>query len=557
MRPRLTAGIASVALAAAAAGTVTGLVLTPGPGDAAPRPTATPPRAPTPTPSPGDTPARATRHLALNLPAADHAKAAALGYDLFDLAPDAKALDALPKGAQALLWTGGTPCEPSAGATRDFTATVKRFARHPRVYGWYLADEPDPKRCPGITARIRERAAIVHRHAPGHRAFASLTDWNAAPPRAADTGLDLVGLDPYPCRATAGKCDLEVIDRMVGQAARAGFTREKIVPVYQTFGQQCVTGAGTGGRAWRLPTAAQLQAILDRWRTLVPAPAFDVSYSWSRQPRWACPSLADADGTDGHPDLQAVMKRHNTRDDTGDDTGDRAPAPPRQPGKPPVPAGWGAPVVTEDFDGTRLDPAKWVVYDTPDARVNPRTDDATRVADGTLRLTGALYGGKDLSGGIASRLNQRYGRWEVRMRADPGKGYSAVALLWPERFGDPEKAEINFAEVIDPTRKTTGLFVHQGLDGDETGRNVRADFTRWRTVALDWRPGSLTYWIDGRKVWHYTGRLLPQHPRTRMGLALQMDQICDRGPRFCRDRTTPAKVTMEVDWVRIHRLPET
>ncbi|MCW2901637.1 MAG: hypothetical protein JWO67_3902 [Streptosporangiaceae bacterium] len=216
-------------------------------------------------------------------------------------------------------------------------------------------------------------------------------------------------------------------------------------------------------------------------------------------------------------------------------------------------AAWGKPVVTEQFDGTRLDPRKWMVYDSPDARENPRTESATRVSGGRLRLTGGVYRTRDLSGGIASRLHQRYGRWEVRMRAERGVGYSAVALLWPERFGDPEYAEINFAEVIDPTRRSVGLFVHRGPDDEQTHHVLRTDFTRWHTVAVDWLPRSLTFWLDGRKVWTYRGPLIPQ--RTPMGLALQNDQVCDRGRGFCRDRTTPRWVTMDVDWVRIYRAP--
>lgn len=222
-------------------------------------------------------------------------------------------------------------------------------------------------------------------------------------------------------------------------------------------------------------------------------------------------------------------------------------------GREPIPGGWGRPVLVDDFGGARLDRRRWAVYDTPRGGENPRTAAATRVSGGRLRLTGAIYRGRDLSGGIATHLHQTYGRWEVRMRADRGTGYSAVALLWPERFGRPEFAEINFAEVIDPSRRTVGLFVHNGPGDRQAQRVLRADFTRWHTVAVDWLPGSLTFWLDGAKVWGYRGPLVPS--RTRMGLALQNDQVCDRGPGFCRDRTTPDRVTMEVDWVRVYRAP--
>ncbi|MBW8482561.1 glycoside hydrolase family 16 protein [Actinomadura parmotrematis] len=537
---RLAAWTASAATGGALAGALAGLLLAPTTGAAAPRSATTT----------ADRPDPGTRHLALNMDAGDRAKAAALGYDLFDVGPDPAEIDALPAGTKAMVWAGNFTCGDFALDIDDFTAAVERLAHNPRVYGWYLSDEPDPQQCPGIAADIRRRADTVHEHAPGQKAFASLTDWSMRPLRPDATHLDLIGLDPYPCRTGRTGCDLDAVDAMVKQADKAGFPRRMMVPVFQTFGQTCTSGDDS----WRLPTARQLQSLLDRWHGLVPRPALDISYSWGHQQQWACPTLADADGTDGHPDLQAVMRKHNAARTTPADPGTGAGGNDDGAGDgADGNGGWGAPAVTEDFDGTRLDPAKWVVYDSPDAKVNPRTRAATTVSGGQLHLTGALYDGKDLSGGVASTLDQRYGRWEVRMRADAGAGYSAVALLWPEHFGRPEKAEIDFAEVTDATRRTTGLFTHQGDDDAQAGRTVTADFTRWRTVALDWLPGGLTFWIDGRKVWTYTGPIRPR--QTPMGLALQNDQICDRGPGSCRDRTTPAKVVMDVDRVRIWRAP--
>jgi hypothetical protein len=109
---------------------------------------------------------------------------------------------------------------------------------------------------------------------------------------------------------------------MVGQATRAGFTRKMIVPVFQTFGQSC----SDGEKNWRLPAAGEMKAILTRWDRLVPRPAFDISYSWGRQDAWACPALSDADGRDGNPDLQSVMRTHNLRR-TGPGVPSRDPAP--------------------------------------------------------------------------------------------------------------------------------------------------------------------------------------------------------------------------------------
>ncbi|MFB4309801.1 hypothetical protein [Actinomadura sp. GTD37] len=306
--------LAAVAAVAALGGAVTGYLIAPSPGDASARPAAAL--------------ASGTLHLALNMPAGDRAKAAALGYDLFDVDPDEDEIASLPAGGRALLWVGNTTCggfqQESASA---FTATVQRFARNDRVYGWYLSDEPNPDECPGIAGKIRQRADIVHRYAPGQKAFASLTDWPMRPLRPSETHLDLIGLDPYPCRTDTDTgrerkaCALDAIDTMVGQAARAGFPRRMIVPVFQTFGQSC----NDGEHNWRLPDERQLRSILGRWERLVPRPAFDIAYTWGRQDAWACPALSDADGGRGLPDLQSVMKAHNTRR-TGPGTAERNPA---------------------------------------------------------------------------------------------------------------------------------------------------------------------------------------------------------------------------------------
>ena len=206
---------------------------------------------------------------------------------------------------------------------------------------------------------------------------------------------------------------------------------------------------------------------------------------------------------------------------------------------------WGKPVFVENFD-TLGD--QWVVYDSPGGE-NPRTSRATSVSDGALRLRGGYYGGRDLSGGISTRHGQTYGRWEVRFRAEQGAGYTPVALLMPDEQRG-EYAEIDFAEIIDPRRQGGGMFVHAGQEQDQG--QLRADFTQWHTVAVDWLPGRLTFWLDGRKLWDYRGPKTPDG--RRMGLALQNDVVCNQWSP-CRNGSTPATVSMYVDWVKIYRAP--
>ncbi|GGK95660.1 hypothetical protein Sme01_31040 [Sphaerisporangium melleum] len=204
-------------------------------------------------------------------------------------------------------------------------------------------------------------------------------------------------------------------------------------------------------------------------------------------------------------------------------------------------------MLVENFDGAQIDRSRWEVYHSPDAKVNPRTAQATSVGGGVLKMTGGFYGGKDLSGGVASHLSQTYGRWEVRMRGEAGAGYSLVALLWSSS-GD--YSEIDFTESIDPTRQTAGIYVHRG-EAPQAQSLMRADFTKWHTVAVDHLPGRLTFWLDGRRVWDYTGPLVPSGP---VHLTLQNDVVCNQWSP-CRDSSTPRTVSMFVDWVKIYRAP--
>ena len=164
-------------------------------------------------------------------------------------------------------------------------------------------------------------------------------------------------------------------------------------------------------------------------------------------------------------------------------------------------------------------------------------------------LIGGLYGGDDQSAGVISRGAQTYGRWEARIRADKGNGYSATAFLWPTHLGSPEWSEIDFAEILSGDRRSGGLFIHHGQDDRQVQRTTRADFTRWHTVAVDWLPDHITFWMDGKKNWTYRGSFIPQ--RSDMHLYLRNE----RRNGFHRTASTPQKVTMQVDWIRVYRAP--
>lgn len=210
---------------------------------------------------------------------------------------------------------------------------------------------------------------------------------------------------------------------------------------------------------------------------------------------------------------------------------------------------WGAPVLSDDFNGTQLDASKWDIYQAPDASTHRGIAAGTHVSDGRLALVGGLYGGQDQGAGVISRHSQTFGRWEARIRSDPGAGYSATAFLWPVHMGVPEFAEIDFAEILGADRRSGGVFVHHGRDDQQVQRTIRADFTKWHTMAVDWLPDHVTFWMDGKRQWTYRGSFVPKQSLMQLYLRNEMRL------GFHRTDRTPKRITMQVDWIRVYRAP--
>ena len=217
---------------------------------------------------------------------------------------------------------------------------------------------------------------------------------------------------------------------------------------------------------------------------------------------------------------------------------------------------WGDPVAVENFDGPLS--GEWGKYDSPDSSP-PRSADLVSVSGGQLHLAGGVDArlGKDVGSGVMFLRDQKYGRWEVRFRVQAGAGYAPDVLLWPKRNSDwPTAGEIDLAEMNDPNRKGFGSFLHHGKDNNIVGHDTKTDFTRFHTIAVDWLPTRVTYYLDGRKIFNVTpGQIRTGLPtESVMHLALQLDQGCsDLIP--CRTANTPARVVMDVDWVRVYRAP--
>jgi beta-glucanase (GH16 family) len=174
------------------------------------------------------------------------------------------------------------------------------------------------------------------------------------------------------------------------------------------------------------------------------------------------------------------------------------------------------------------------------------------VAHGILELEtyrDPRFGGRWVSAGVSSApaLKQTYGKYEVRLRMDRGKGVAFVALLWPVR--DQWPPEIDFAEEGGKTsaRRHITATLHYGARNFQIQRTVHSDFTRWHVVAVEWRPAKLVYTLDGRRWATVSSRAVPAQP---MELDLQTQAgACGDPYAPCPDSTTPPRVNLQVDWV--------
>jgi hypothetical protein len=277
-----------------------------------------------------------TLHYAVNVHGGTSA-AAALGFNLFDIGGSTsdpaevnRTVDSLPPGAKGLVWVGnldnappGSPCPAPRFSFAQFRAQVDALRSNPRVYGYYVADEPHPSVCPGAAADIKARADYIHAVAPGQKAFIVVLDGSAvcSPDlgceyralRPARTDVDLVGVDPYPCHfdgaGNAVPCDDSMIAARVQAAIASGIPASAIVPVYQAFGQ---SGRKDGKSPYyRMPTADEVAAMLRLWSNLVPEPAFDYFYTFGVQcSAGSCPAPQAISNT---PAIQAVVALHNGR----------------------------------------------------------------------------------------------------------------------------------------------------------------------------------------------------------------------------------------------------
>jgi len=243
-------------------------------------------------------------------------------------------------------------------------------------------------------------------------------------------------------------------------------------------------------------------------------------------------------------------------------------------------------VLTDEFDGSRLDLTRWSVVTTAETEFssgippayacyvyNPRT---VSVAGGYLQLSvvklddevqcgGAAAQPTEYLGGAVStknRLDQTYGRYEIRARfptdEDPGLQSSLVLSPDDPAYGQ-SSGEIDIAEYFSSWSDRVIPYVrydHPGDDPTETSETCTLEHPdQFHRYALEWTPKRIEAFVDGRRCLSTTwsrGTTLHRPAPFDQPFVLSMFQALGVSKAaFDLEDPPDLPATMQIDYVHI------
>ncbi len=233
--------------------------------------------------------------------------------------------------------------------------------------------------------------------------------------------------------------------------------------------------------------------------------------------------------------------------------------------------------LAEDFDGTALDPARWLVHqvDGSGDLCVARSAQTVAVGDGVLRLsarktgdtvtcprradgTRASYAGAWVT--TFQRFSQQYGRFEARIKVQDARvaGLHEAFWLWPDtRYASdkewPASGEIDIMETYSAYPDLAVPFLHYGADdnggpvpGLNTAWTCTAPRGQWHTYTLEWTSERLEILVDGTRCLVNTAGASSFRNR----FVINLTQFLGAGTNLF-DGRAPLPATMEVDYVRV------
>lgn len=203
-------------------------------------------------------------------------------------------------------------------------------------------------------------------------------------------------------------------------------------------------------------------------------------------------------------------------------------------------------LVSEDFNGTAIDTSKWSVYGPNwggHGGNGLRDGRAVSVGNGMLTITAQMLNGTLVSGGVKSRIDRTYGRYEFRVRtdADPSQATSGCVLTWPQSENWPAEGENNIYETTTSTRTPFSSFIHYSPQNWQYWFHHYEDGTQWHTMAMEWEPDQIRIYRDGAHVFTVTDTYaIPDWPHH---VVMQLDAL---------KSWMSSSVRLQVDYMRIY-----
>jgi hypothetical protein len=229
-------------------------------------------------------------------------------------------LDSLPSGVIGMIYLGwgGSGSSDTIGCdgnTATFQSFINVFHNDPKLFGFYLADDPNPLSGASdycSAAHLSAEVGYIHQEVfRGANTFLFLANLGTecgtargpsysnpcfvpsacSPQKSGDdystVGADWYAIADYPCRVVSGtsSCFYSWIDTDINAYVNEGFPIYKFIPVIQTFGNG--TWTVDYGTAYAVPNSTELAQIRQTWinrlKNTSDCPAFEFDYSFGVQ----------------------------------------------------------------------------------------------------------------------------------------------------------------------------------------------------------------------------------------------------------------------------------
>lgn len=138
-----------------------------------------------------------------------------------------------------------------------------------------------------------------------------------------------------------------------------------------------------------------------------------------------------------------------------------------------------------------------------------------------------------------------YGYAEARLKLPTGQGIWPAFWMLPASHNDG-KGEIDIMELIGSEPNVLNTHYHVNGQDIGTGQNMGVDLTKgFHTYGVDWEKGSITWYLDGKQVFHTSTNVINEPMYLMLNVA-----VGGNWPG-APNSSTPFPATMQVDYVKV------